>query len=573
MSEAFNALKRIVADNITADDVESETLDFKRQSDSRRDTEHDIADAAVCFANARGGSVVVGVADRVRGVEAVLGTDLDPSVLRRRIYELTTPPLDVVVRSFTFEGKALLEVDVQEGLDVYASRKKAPTRRFETQCLEMSPSQISRLHDERRGADWSAVATGRPVSHCDPDAVVLLRTLMRRLPNRTLQDMSDDNLPDVLRTLGLATADGMLNHAGELLLCRDPGGLARELIVYQHRASMGGEADYGRRLQGPLLVAFIEGMNVIEARIGTTPINLPSGQQLQIQDYPVAAIREAISNAVMHGDHRDRRPVYIEHSPESFEVRSPGPLVAGVSPANILTHPPKPRFPALADALRSLGLAEKWGQGVDRMYREMIRSGKEIPTVSVTPGEEPETSVRFMGGPPNARITKFISTLPENEQDDTDTLLVVSVLTGRRTISAETIAPILQREPDAAQAVLRRLASDDVGILEVTPRTARLSRPEYRLSSAAVAGLGPALGYTARPQADRERKIVEHVREYDSINNGAIQRLFDVDVYAARDILQELVGREILVRVSEQSRGTAVRYGPGPKFPSRRRSR
>jgi ATP-dependent DNA helicase RecG len=34
-----------------------------------------------------------------------------------------------------------------------------------------------------------------------------------------------------------------------------------------------------------------------------------------------------------------------------------------------------------------------------------------------------------------------------------------------------------------------------------------------------------------------------------------------------------LVGREIITRVSPQSRGTAVRYGPGPGFPTRSRAK
>ena len=60
------------------------------------------------------------------------------------------------------------------------------------------------------------------------------------------------------------------------------------------------------------------------------------------------------------------------------------------------------------------------------------------------------------------------------------------------------------------------------------------------------------------------------MREYDTINSATVQRIFDVDVYQARDILRDFVGREILVRISEQSRGPKVKYGPGPQFPERR---
>ena len=83
-----------------------------------------------------------------------------------------------------------------------------------------------------------------------------------------------------------------------------------------------------------------------------------------------------------------------------------------------------------------------------------------------------------------------------------------------------------------------------------------------------MAALGPALAYQSRPQADIDRKVRDHVREYGTINSAAVQRMLDVDVYAARDVLRKLVNRKILVRTSEQRRGIAVKYGPGARFPS-----
>lgn len=570
MTEAEDALRAIVHGSL-ADEVETSTLDFKQQDlRSVGDTQNGVADAATCFANAGGGTVVLGVSDHIRGLSAITGTTLNATDLRRRVYEVTQPPLDVSVNEYWFEGTRLLIVTAQEGLDVYASRGRVPTRRFEDRCLPMTMAEVGQVHDERRGGDWSAVDSGRATTDADPEAILQLRALLRRVPATALRELSESPLDDILRALSIVRPEGTFTRAGELLLCSPPAGQEHELIVYQHRDTLGGEVKAGRRWSGSLLVAFTELMSVIEARIDTTPINLPSGQQIQIQDYPIPAVREAVANAVMHGDHRDRRPVQIEHSPEAFEVRSPGPLVAGVTPSNILTHPPKPRFPSLAEAMRSLGLAEKFGLGVDRMYREMIRSGRDVPSVSVTPGDDAETTIRFLGGPPNTRITKFISTLPDEEQNDTDTLLVVSVLTRKRTINAKQLATIVQRDAPAAQAVLNRLANGVSQIIEPTPRTIKRSHPDYCLRSGPIASLGPALQYRGRARIDSDGKIYAHVREYGSINNGTIQRLFDVDVYAARNILQTLVGREVLVRVTPASRGPSVKYGAGARFPGKK---
>ncbi len=569
MSDTLAALASIHNGRATAESLESQTLDFKRQSDSTKDSQHVIAEAAACFANSGGGTIVVGVADSETGSLAFLGTDLDPVSLRRRIHEVTDPHLDVRVEEIFFSGVRLLEVSVQEGLDVHSARQRV-TRRLEDQCLPMTTAEISRLHEERRGGDWSAGDSGRSLSSIDSGALLQIRLLLRRVASETLRLLGEGDVESLVAALGLSTSSGTLTRAGELLLCHDVDEPGREVLVYQHRETMGGEVNAGRRWSGPLITGIVELLAFIEARLGTTPINLHSGQQIQIEDYPFIAVREAIANAVMHGDHRDHRPVCIEHSPEVMEVRSPGPLVSGISPSNILTHPPKPRFPSLAEALRSLGLAEKWGQGVDRMYREMIRTGRSVPSVSVQEGAEPETVVRFHGGAPNTRVTKFIATLPDFEQNDTDTLLTISILVNRRTVNADQLAAVLQRDRESTQAVLHRLSTGEAQLIEPTPRSSNRSRPDYRLRSSAVVALGPALPYQSRPTVDRDRKIYDHVREYGSINNGAIQRMFDLDVYLARNVLQDLVGREALVRTSEQTRGRSVKYGPGPKFPNNR---
>ena len=251
-------------------------------------------------------------------------------------------------------------------------------------------------------------------------------------------------------------------------------------------------------------------------------------------------------------------------------MTSPGPLVSGITPQNILTAGSRARFPSLATAFRILGLAEELGQGVDRMFREMVRSGRSVPEVTEEGHLGLGTRVTFRGGPPNARITRFIADLPDAEREDTDALLIVRLLCEQRTITAAQAADVIQRDLQGAEGVLRRLSSGDAELLEPTAGTTARKNPTYRLRSAALAALGPAVKYHRRAASDVNRKIVEHVRDYGTINNATVQRVFDVDVYQARDILRDFVGREILVRVSEQQRGVAVKYGPGPSFPEKR---
>ena len=80
-----DALHRISAGS-TADAEENHILDFKVVGRSLGDSLEKLARAAVCFANASGGRLVVGVKDRVSGADAFVDTKLDPTRTVGRIY-------------------------------------------------------------------------------------------------------------------------------------------------------------------------------------------------------------------------------------------------------------------------------------------------------------------------------------------------------------------------------------------------------------------------------------------------------------------------------------------------------
>ena len=78
-----------------ADDFEAQDLDFKQWNYSAvEENVNKMIKYAVCMANGGGGSVVFGVADKVRGMHNVLlgiPFDVDIEELRKRIFENTKP--------------------------------------------------------------------------------------------------------------------------------------------------------------------------------------------------------------------------------------------------------------------------------------------------------------------------------------------------------------------------------------------------------------------------------------------------------------------------------------------------
>lgn len=94
-SEIMDIIQKL--EHHIADDFEAQDLDFKQWNDRcREDNVKKMIKYAVCMANGGGGSVVFGVADRVRGLDRVLigvPFDVDIHELQQRIYEQTTPHL------------------------------------------------------------------------------------------------------------------------------------------------------------------------------------------------------------------------------------------------------------------------------------------------------------------------------------------------------------------------------------------------------------------------------------------------------------------------------------------------
>ncbi len=516
-------------------------------------------DAVLCLANTVGGHVIFGVEDHAAGPAAFVGSGLDSTEVRKYVHDNSRPHLLVEADEVSYRAVRLLAISVQTDHDIYSDVKGRAPHRIDTDCVGMDPATQQRLREERRGFDPSAV----PARSLDVDAVAMARARERlgaslRPIRNGLAKLSDS---DLLKALGVADADGRLLDAGHRLVGTD--GTA---LVYQYRESPGGEPRVIERLTGPLLSVYDQVMDLIRLRRQLTPVTLPDGQQLQVEDFPELAVREAVGNALMHRDYRIETPVVVEHSPSVLVVTSPGPLVAGVTVDNILTHPSKPRNRALTAAVRTLELAEEVGRGVDRMYREMIRSGKPTPTIDAT---FDQVRVALVGGAPDVHIARYVAQLDPTVRDDTDAMIILLRLCAKRTVTARTVAPLLQKSVDEAEASLRHLATQSVAMIEPTRDTARAKHPNYRLRETVVKQLGTVLPYARHTSDEIDRRVVAHVQEYGRITNATVRNLFNVGTQRANQILVSLVERRILTKTSEAQRGPSVEYGPGAQFPKK----
>jgi ATP-dependent DNA helicase RecG len=545
---------------------ESQVLDFKQSKSSIKETLLMLADAAVCFANAEGGTIVLGINDRatVRS-QALVGVSADYALedVRRGIFDRTSPSLTTIGYEIEEEGVRLIVIDVPAGVMPHANAAGLSTRRLGKECRPFPPDQQREVQMARGHLDWSSELSPLRLSNVDESEIDRLRRFLGAAGATELGRLRTAALLEALR---LVDQEGRLTNAGAVLAA-DEETLAAAIptygFSYQYRPTAGSEATTRFRQGRPILAAVEALLDAVERRVEVRPLNLAGGIQLPLVDYPMDAVRELVVNAFIHRSYDLPGTVDIEHTPDRLSVTSPGGLVAGVTPANILTAPSTPRHRLLAEVVTRTRVAERTGQGVDRAYREMLRLGKEPPVFEDT---GLLTRALLKGGIGNDSFVRFVADLPSDFSSDVEVLLTLSYLRQKSSVDAKRLAAVIQRNPVEAQDVLERLAAEDVEVLEATRGTVRRHFPSYRLRSEPLAALARAIGYRRRTADQTDEIVIEHVREYGVITNRTLQRMLDIGVYAARNLLTDLQARGIVEKIGTARGGPGVKYGPGPNM-------
>ena len=136
---------------------------------------------------------------------------------------------------------------------------------------------------------------------------------------------------------------------------------------------MSGDILRERRIDGDLLSLLRELKELAESIVETRP-SRAAVQETLLCNYPIAAVREFILNAVMH--HSFDAPSYIRilHFDDRIEVQNPGPLYGFANPENF-PNQTSYRNPIIAEAMKVLGFVNRYGRGVERAQIALAKNG------------------------------------------------------------------------------------------------------------------------------------------------------------------------------------------------------
>jgi len=120
------------------------------------------------------------------------------------------------------------------------------------------------------------------------------------------------------------------------------------------------------------------------------PLRVVGLNRIEVNEYPEAALREALVNAVAHRDYEDSgRKVTVDLFKDRIEIISPGGLAGNLTLARLRAGRARSRSrnPNTAQGLVFLGRMEERGTGIQRMRDAMLDHGLDQPAITIVDDE------------------------------------------------------------------------------------------------------------------------------------------------------------------------------------------
>ncbi|MBR1919343.1 MAG: putative DNA binding domain-containing protein [Spirochaetales bacterium] len=517
----------------------------------------------VAMANTDGGIICLGIEDNgdITGVNA---QHTDIVEISAKIQTHTSPSVNPHVFLEEWDGRTVLVVEVKSSRQlVMTSDGRCLRRRLQhdgsPEVIAMQPVEILQRLSQVQTIDPSA-----QVIEDVPAAVALnplererLRGMVRSFHgDSALLDLSDDELDKALDFVRIRDGVAYPTIAGILLIGHEqyireyvPGNEVLFQVLDGVNVLVNPPA-----MRGPLLSIFETVNLMFRSRVTEQEIQVGLFR-VPVPNYEPDAFREGFVNALVHRDYFRSGAVHVQLQNQSMFISSPGGFPEGVTADNILTVAPTPRNRILAEAVKRIGLAERTGRGVDKIYRSMLRSGHDIPDYS---GSSPTWVILRLN---SARLDEpFIRMLVEEERRiDTlmpiDSLIMLSVLRKERRVSLEELARRIQKETADAKTTVEWLV--ETGLVEAEGNSRSRG---YILSSRVYSGSGNEIGYTRQKSMtiNQEISMIErHVEKFGSISRSEVVELCRCEKNHAYYILRKMVGDGLL---RENKRGKYTSY-------------
>ena len=447
-----------------------ETLEIEFKSDVKSYPDHALVEEIVGMTNTVGGVLFLGVEDdgTITGIQKKHKDAVGVTAL---IANSTVPPISVRAEVIK-EEKEVLKIEIPRSRGVVStSSGKILRRRLKLdgspEVIPMYSYEIPSRLSELGLLDFSAQPlAGAVLDDLDPNQRIRLRRIIqnRQGGEKALLTLPDDELDIALRLVTEVAGKYVPTMTGMLLIGKEERiaelmPTARSTFQVLEGTAVRINEDSSK----PLLELFENYETYLKAwnperetEYGLFRIPIP--------EFDWSAYREGLVNAFCHRDYTMLGNVRVLIDDEGMSISNPGGFIDGVNLKNLLTVEPHGRNPALADAMKRIGLAEKTGRGIDRIYEGSIIFGRPWP--DYTESTSRTVKLFIQRAKANLPFAKLIADEQKRQQKPLSiyTLMILSLLNGERRCSLDRIIEVTNLSENKVRAAVENMI--EIGLLE-----------------------------------------------------------------------------------------------------------
>jgi len=346
-----------------------------------------LAETIAAFANADGGTILVGL-----GTAGIVSEEIEPEHLEAlllRAQIMCRPPVRTEWQWLQVGHGTAVAILVPHSPELHTLVDGRVLLRSGARNRPLSGGEVRHLASAKGTGDYEKeIVPGATLGDLDED-IIADYAEKRRLRGARGQEQGTAEL---LLDCGAINAEGNPTVAGVLLFGRNPHRLLPQsravLVRFSGTGPRGrdGLPGYTRReeIRGSLHQVVEELWNVIWEEMRHESV-ISGLKREERPEYPPFAVREAVVNAVAHRNYRlSGRHVEVRMFDDRMEIISPGGLPGHITLDNIVEEHFS-RNPRIVRALYYWGLIEELGLGIDRMIDEMVRAGHPTPQFEARP--------------------------------------------------------------------------------------------------------------------------------------------------------------------------------------------
>ena len=342
----------------------------------------ELAKDCVSFANARGGTIYIGLenSETLPLASQIIDANL-PDKVRKRISELTIN-VGTYTQLITAEnGGQFIELKILHSASTIASTTDGRYYlRISDTCTPLPPDELMRLMTDKPSFTWETKQVRIHKADTDPQKLQQLVSDVRA--SNRVSDFIKQKAPQELLEYYLMADGEFLTNLGVLWVGKRTD---RAKLLYAPVIQFLKYDENENRVNKIVWDDFsLNPKELIEA-IWTQIPDWKEGIEVSdgifrkfVANYEEDVIRELLANALVHRPYSTRGDIFINLYADRLEVHNPGRLPIGVTPENIL-HKTVKRNEHLAKVFYDLKLMEREGSGYDKMYEILLSNGKQVP--------------------------------------------------------------------------------------------------------------------------------------------------------------------------------------------------